>query len=75
MRRLYYLLKFYLLDRRRCMHEFDADNWTDMNNDPRCIHCGKYFLDKIVHDQPGRYFECRLRADDETFVWVPKLFW
>lgn len=54
--RLYYAIKFYMIDRRRCVHEFTMENWTDLNGDPRCMHCGDYLLDKIVKEQPRGYF-------------------
>lgn len=51
-------------------HEFPLESWTDLNNDPRCIHCGKYFLDKVLKEQPAGYFAA-LPTEEKTIVWTP----
>lgn len=38
-------------------HEFTMEQWTDINGDAKCIHCGKWFLDKILDEQPVTHFK------------------
>lgn len=40
-----------------CTHEFPMEQWTDLNGDARCIYCKKYFLDKILDEQPVTHFK------------------
>lgn len=71
MKRLYYLIKFYLRDRKRCVHQFEMRRWMDLNGDPKCIHCGDFFLDKIMKQQPPPYFEV-VQTGESLLTWKPK---
>lgn len=33
-----------------CRHQFRAKEWTDINQDPQCIHCKKW-LEQILKEQ------------------------
>lgn len=60
-----------------CTHEFKLSDWTNLNSDPRCIHCGKYFIDKILKEQPASHFttfvsERKNWEELDTVIWKLK---
>lgn len=34
---------------KRCRHQFKTNAWVDLNEDPRCVHCGKW-LQQIIKE-------------------------
>jgi len=58
-----------------CTHEFKMTDWTDLNGDPRCLHCGKYFIDKILKENPASHFAAVVSEGDVDTEVITTIVW